>query len=341
MKQYTHINASIPISCIAFFSVVTALFIYNNRQFQISKHDGQIKKIVTDAIPNHGAWSVISTMCSGSSAANRFAVEMLNAHGIQTQKLNNYEQLVKKKNHFYYNASKTLKELHGDKPGYQEVIIEAMKNLKQHANANGSVLYFKTNVDHVLDKKNKKNKKNILSPLVNMGIVFGHSYRENILDHKICTVTDCFDQQTGYLVYDNGNKSDLCFKRRKHPDIKLKVHLNPWKLVKQLKARKKKLNIDIKNFKQLIAPAESQSTEAMFAYEYTADENAFRQSLKAWASISRSMLDIDENILENLMRKYQNTRTPPGPHSSIIENYDEVVRVLKKTVPPMDSYLRF
>jgi len=334
MKQCTHIKSTILFLCIVFISVDKGLIIYKNRQVQISKNDGQIKKIITDVMPDHGAWGLISSMCSGSSAANLFAVEILNAHGVQTQKIDNYEQLVRKKNHFYYNASKTLKELHGDEPDYHEVIIESMKNLKQEANVNGSVLYFKANTDLVLGN-------NLLSSMVDMGVVFGHLYRENILDQKICTVIDCFDQQTGYPVNDNGNKSELCFKRRRHPDIKLKVHLNPWILVKEMKARKKKLNIHVQSFKQLIAPAESQTTEDMFAYEYTADENAFQQSLKAWASISRSMLDIDENILENLMRKYQNTRTPPAPHSNIIENYDEVARVLKKVIPPMDSYLRF
>merc|ERR1719444_448782 len=63
-----------------------------------------------------------------------------------------------------------------------------------------------------------------------------YAYRENILDHAVCKVRDCFTDHYGIPVNGRGQRSDLCFNRRAGDKAakEYKAFLNPGKLVKMI-----------------------------------------------------------------------------------------------------------
>eukprot|EP00039_Didymoeca_costata_P006256 m.88696 g.88696 ORF g.88696 m.88696 type:complete len:378 (+) comp13182_c0_seq1:382-1515(+) len=66
----------------------------------------------------------------------------------------------------------------------------------------------------------------IVKPLMKNSLGIG-LYRSNPLSQTICFVRDCFTPTAGYPVDENGTKSNLCFKRRYHPEVKIRAHIQP------------------------------------------------------------------------------------------------------------------
>ena len=100
--------------------------------------------------------------------------------------------------------------------------------------------------------------------------------------------------------------------------IKTQAHLKVNKLQKALDTSTfhlESLPIDMNTIRP-------QAYEDLFEFEYTTDETVFRSSIRSWTSLLETMLDnVKEDIVEETLRPMMGTRTPPGPHSDVIDNF--------------------
>ena len=162
-------------------------------------------------------------------------------------------------------------------------------------------------------------------------------YRENGLDRLVCTIRDCFDENKyGYPISADGvNKLDICFERRRSK-TQVMAHMWTSKLPRFLEEQKTLIETDKEELKDLVGPTGIWSTEALFAYEYTSDEDVFQSCHQKWVSVLQNIFEVDPTTIEKLMREQQNTLTLSN-HNQVIENIDKVVKTLKS---PFDSYLR-
>lgn len=168
------------------------------------------------------------------------------------------------------------------------------------------------------------------------GARFSVLYRRNVLDRLVCQVRDCFYKSDGFfpVFAQNHSRTDLCFQRRQHKEIKTQAHLKVNKLPEALDTSTfhlESLPIDMNTIRP-------QAYEDLFEFEYTTDETVFRSSIRSWTSLLETMLDnVKEDIVEETLRPMMGTRTPPGPHSDVIDNFEEVAAALK---PPNNEFFR-
>merc|ERR1719163_1295151 len=75
----------------------------------------------------------------------------------------------------------------------------------------------------------------VASDLKDMHTHVVYAKRENLLDHAVCKVRDCFSSTYGVPVDADGERSDLCFNRRTDEKAKdYKAKMIPGKLVKMM-----------------------------------------------------------------------------------------------------------
>jgi hypothetical protein len=106
-----------------------------------------------------------------------------------------------------------------------------------------------------------------------------------------------------------------------------------------MRKQETKIETEIKAYSSVVYPGKSFSTEELFAYEYTSDQDVFVQSQNAWSQLISSAIDVDQDLLARVMKPWQNT-LKQKPHSDVIYNIEDVVSALKNAIPPLDHYLR-
>jgi len=281
--------------------------------------------------------------CSGSSAVSQFAHEIMDAHGlnIHLHEFGKTELLIPNNNRYYDSAYDTLyKQNDGggedQKPNYDHVIVEAIKELNDETFSRGRVFYFKSNTQYLYPPHT------VVQELKQtIHVKFGHMIRTNLLDRAICDIRDCFyGTKFGYPVFaSNKTRTDLCFARRKVSDA-IQAHVFDLDaFIYFLLYIQEYDEIARDELKDAIHPGSTQEYETLFAYEYTSSERIFQSSLQAWVELMRSLVDdINYDIVEALMRNSQNTRLPPLPHSELIDNIEQVKKKLKEY--HLDSYIR-
>jgi len=277
-------------------------------------------------------FAIHSLGCSGSTAMMKTTRSILRAAGIDIVPTE-YEILKPQKNPLYEQAEQKLKTERGIKePTYTEITIESLLMGSKSAKFNNQSIALTVGQIHL-------EKLLVDNSMKELDISFGHFYRENVLDLLLCRVRDCSRKNIGYPVFAaNNSKTELCFQRRKHPEIELKVWLKPETLVDAMNIRIKGNKKTVEEYQQFLSPGTSQVNENMFAYEYTSDEIVFRKSINAWANMLRSMVEIDETIIEEVLLKSRDSRSPVKPHVEEIQNFDEVMIVLEKA--GLNSYVR-
>ena len=151
-------------------------------------------------------------------------------------------------------------------------------------------------------------------------------YRDNHFDRCICSVRDCFDKHLyGYPVFAvNNTKTDLCFKRRKYPEVKVKAYLYDDSIVDCIHSNEK----ESATIEKLTTTTVLESN--LFAYEYSDDEDAFHVSLSEWTKLLEPFL---QNVLSiqkvaEYLSKFQNTRPIPF-HDDVVQNIDVISNVLR------------
>lgn len=269
--------------------------------------------------------------CSGSSATHRVAIDIMAAHGLKIRTYKRTELDKPEKNPFFKVAKYKLQG--GEKePTTDELLLKAYELLNANAVSNNEITFFKA----FYESSNNLDK---------LDVAFAGMQRRNKLDKAICYVKDCFGGAAGGLGYsvfaENGTRANnLCFNRRQYPDVKLKVHFDLRALINFIEKEKRRDKNRILKYGQLLSPGEVQYYEDLFAFVYTSNDKVFQKSVNAWASLLASMTHIDKHILTNTLLPLKNTRKDPSPHIESIQNYYEVINMLKRAKPPVDYFLR-
>lgn len=177
--------------------------------------------------------------------------------------------------------------------------------------------------------------------LKKLGAKYVLTYRESYLEKMVCDIKDCFNlkwhEDYGRSVFENSTISELCFQRRKHPDVKTFAQLNTTRFEEQLRYYMNISCRDAPTLKMSQTMIENQaqmdfdtipkfSEELLTAFEYHQEGTLeFQKSLEAWKQLLRAWdIEPEEEIILDVMRSQGiSTRTPSSPNRSIY-NFNEV-----------------
>ena len=176
----------------------------------------------------------------------------------------------------------------------------------------------------------------ILQSQGSRGIVVG---RGNYLSKLACMVRDCFDSKNGRSVTEAGDKSNLCFQRRRmEKNGRLntsKAHLYTGKLVNALRGahwiRTSKLpKFGAKALGQQSLP--SFTSEELTAFEYKgATQEELRACYAAWRRLLKSVgVDVEESLIESTLYKAYGGTLSKKPHEHYIYDAPKIKMVLEK-----------
>lgn len=269
--------------------------------------------------------------CTGSTAAYYTMKEILSAHGFNVKNIQGNAEQDKPLHNKHVSQARINLRASNEKFNKNDLIFEMLKLLNDEAVSDNETLFIKSYYRSA----------SIINELKNDSLFAGIA-RRNKIDVAICRAKDCFEGP-GYSVFaTNGTRADdLCFQRREHPDIKLKIKFDPVKLVEFIQEEsrldeQRKKTIE----KTLMLPSEIQFFEDLYEFEFTSDDAAFDKSFDAWTYLLKSMVDIDKDILRSILMRMRNTKRSFIPHNESIENFDEVVAALKQADPPYDHFIR-
>lgn len=146
---------------------------------------------------------------------------------------------------------------------------------------------------------------------------------------------------------ENGTRTDLCFQRRRHPETPIQVHLSqPETCTRNKQQHAQDMQRQVRT--TLPAPVPFIPTERLFAVEYSNSSQDMTTSLVAWKALLRPLFLPSETTTTHLessirtvLQRLQNTRSPPGPHRSVIYNIDWVREQAQSPRNPLlRSFLR-
>jgi len=266
--------------------------------------------------------------CTGSTAVSRFIKEIIIGHGLQQFDKGGFEFLNinakwrKGKKHPFYHDVKEKKDF--QRKDEEAIIVETVKIAGIEANESRKLFYFKIN-----EKKMNIYRKSFEE----LGVNFVGVYRENVIDRCICSTNDCFNKEAGYPVFkDSGIKTSLCFSRRNKEEIKIVPHfIDPIPCFEE--SMQKQSTIKAVDFPSV-------STESLFAFQYSDDDDAWNLSIEAWMTILRPFLSevLNKSLLQESLKKYRGSRQAPRPHSELVYNFDYLKSQVENTKWAM--YLR-
>lgn len=313
-----------PLSLLS--TLTTSISTSNHPRNQDSLQQEQQQQQQADGFPR----LLITSPCSGSSATVRFSRKILEAHGYKVHVGD--EPGVPSRNHFYDAAKANLEAKLKRKPTAREIVIESFKLYNEKAFSRNAILLIKIN--HVWGETGKE--------LVQMGAKFAYAHRSNIIDRAICVVRDCFqNEKFGHQVYANGTASDSCFSRRKSPE-KVQAYINDIGALVDYMTRKQRDDLNrMNNYETyIVPPAEIQTYEELFQFEYTPNQQIFEHSVKAWCKLLGNFINVDESIVRETLRPYQNSLPPLPPHSELIYNYKQVLEAMQRNDSSWMQYIR-
>ena len=158
-------------------------------------------------------------------------------------------------------------------------------------------------------------------------------FRDNLLDRFVCHVRDCFGSHPNsesYAVFPNGSVANLCFKRRRTPDVHTMAHIgvNELRRYFQKEARAQSRMVD--NAIRIMGQRhiESVSTESLMGFETERLPEALQTSIDAWMTVLRSWgICGNRTTIRGVLLPNWGQR-PPSPHEHTIFNAEEVRRSL-------------
>lgn len=254
-----------------------------------------------------------SAGCTGSSIILDIARDILELHGVNAymHAPNMPEELViPKKNPFYTP---------------QRGIGTAMKILAQAAKANGTTLLFKSGgIDpHLFEE--------VAPALLNIKTKIVYLERTNLLDYMTCRARDCFEEETiGYPVDAFGQKSEMCFERRKLEEkgktATTTVFFNVDNLIPELEKLQER-SVQQWPARHLadfgFQNVTTVSTERLLKYE-TKQEDGLEASVKEWIRLfSGWRIEASEQLIRSYLLPYVGTH-PMRSQKQGIYNWPEV-----------------
>lgn len=315
-------------------------FVKNTRtSAEISSSTTEDVKVFDESDSNGLSPRVILMLgCSGSTTVNNFLYKVLRDHGIvihdfryKSEKMEyaNFEMLTERNipAHIRDEVNEWYKSLDVTRPDPKTKIIEELRRLNEELSEQNEVLMVKTatrDMEYITAFQDR------------FDASFTSIYRSNMLDVLICFIKDCFSWEVmdslGYMTFENGTRADVCDERRKDEfkSLKLSVHLETKVLIDHIQKLELQNQERIDISTPLVYPSKPQTSEDLFAYEFTSDEDTFQMSLNAWIMALRPLVTtVQPEILESRMRPTQSTRSHPN-YSDEIENYLEVYSALEK-----------
>lgn len=259
--------------------------------------------------------------CSETSAIELYTTEIVKAHGIKHMNSVSHEFLrgnVKASRGYFKNPyytkmviDRNMTRTVAKHANFTNMIIESIQLAQHNAKKFNGVMFFKASVPQF--KKLKERFDQELDGISYIGL-----YRENALDRCACLVKDCFHnakaKDYGDSVFaSNGTKSDMCFQRRKHPEVKIQAKFhNVEKCLKDDQAL-----IDFTKDK----PFDSVSSESLMAFEYSMSMDVFETAIDHWMKYLKPFLrgTLNREVVTSVLEKFQGTRKMKSQANAIYD----------------------
>ena len=281
--------------------------------------------------------------CSGTTSIGSYIRSIIKAHGLQhlprvtfeflnahkknprTNKYKNiyFQQIINERNISIEQAKDNI-----------DIILQSIQRAQIDAIKSESFMFFKASAPQY--NLLYQNLTNYL-----MNVSYAGVYRKNVLDRCICMVRDCFQEAQGYgnaVVALNENTTtdgtggetieitDLCFNRRKHPDVNVQANFtNVTGCIMEDQGRVDYLKLQRNVF-------DSFSSESLFQFEESMNEDVFQNSIIQWMNFLRPMMGhaLHREIVASVLQKDRGVRSESSSQESKVYNYDQVKEELNK-----------
>ena len=170
------------------------------------------------------------------------------------------------------------------------------------------------------------------------------TYRRNKLEWMICKIKDCFwPKESGASVFENGTRSDLCFDRRTHPEVKTLAHLNVTYFDQDMRGNMKRWGCS-QGLEDPAAKVRIEQTmglkpdeypqlaeESLIAFELEQEGSpAFIKSMSDWKKFLRGWgIEPNETLILEEMRKQGIGTRPRSSAKRSLYNYGDVQAIVR------------
>lgn len=285
---------------------------------------------------NSGIFMIVSGGCSGSTWVQSYFRSLLKKFNKGTTDIlpwgehgDSFEWYNKGKNQLCSKSRRCSREENKNIRG--KGYIKATKKILQLLDKRkrvGENSYFVTKFSH-LENADKLGKF-----LIGQGAKFVGVYRDNLLDHHLCNIKDCFGEENWGYSFDTetNTKVQSCFERRHLPsNPNVKVYVEPTELNNVFKKYDGRVDYYTRFMNSIGVedPIVFKLSE-LSAFKYTDSHDDLVTSYKAWISFLLHMgLELSSHqrkILLSSLRDEQNTRNLTK-HSDTILNYEGIKKI--------------
>ena len=257
--------------------------------------------------------ALIAQSCSGASVTMQVSQEIFAAQGYKVY--HGGEPILQQRPHIMKIAKQRLEARNGYDPSQEEVLTESLAVFNERAIEAQGILLFKTRSvnDEVLKTLNKLHTK----------LVF--TFRRNLLDRAICVTRYCFESNLSYEVNYNGTKVNTCFKRRQRSSEIHMVHFTNISALLEQMQHWGNLQLERRlNYERFPNISKLTEYEDLFKFEYTARDDVFDDSVKVWCEFLKTFGEIKESIVQEVLRKYKNSRKSRPSFNATIYNFGKI-----------------
>lgn len=244
---------------------------------------------------------VVSDGCSGSSVVVDVAKRLLENSSIRVMHSRN-ELYTKRKNPM------------ADELGIGRSFVA----LARSATENGEMLVFKVPASWMIGHPMATKWLLRLGPNVVVNL------RQNVLDHLVCKVRDCFDRKTGRSVTEDGKESSLCFNRRKRDDVNVMAKMRPDRLLLEMRRKLKEYQSIPTTLKRYgFGEVKVFYSEQLLAYEM--DGTELQASVDQWKRFMNELgVELPRATISTFLAARSGVSHPPAPHQRVIYDAEEV-----------------
>jgi len=293
-------------------------YILEKKEFE-SPRDSSLANNIEDS----KMFVVVVAGCSISTSVSHFTFKLLEQHGVRMTNTH-WEVLHPKKNHW---LNSTL---------FPQTNLDfAMRSMKKYYRDQGYSIRVKfepKRMDTLQDLINEDYEDSVRLVLI---------VRSNVLDLLACQVRDCFTGGSkGYPVdVATGNRSDLCFNRRKYPNVTTKAYLKPDTLLQNLAHRvrgQRDLRAKIEGMLGPDVYITQVTSENLWGFEFGKDK---QQSILEWSKLLIAWgIHPRKDVIAKVMKDYPMRRL--SSHNDTIYNFHELMQKFGDN-PIVQNYVRF
>ena len=197
---------------------------------------------------------------------------------------------------------------------YYDLVMESLRRAQAAAVKTKTLLFFKINLKRY----------SILRPQLDAlepAVAYAGFYRENVLDRCICMLRDCFFEAKAFgtaVFGHNGTETDLCFRRRKHPEWNVQAKFT--NVEQCLEEDQNQLDVvkgqDFHSF----------TDNELFRFQTSTGEDDFQSSVDAWMKFLRPLLkgELKRETVASVLEEWRGTRPETSSQESKVYNYVEL-----------------